>query len=529
MSIARWIRTFAITIIISLSSWFTIDAAAQQPDLVVLIAVDQLRGDYIDRYAAQLTGGLARLKRDGAHFTNAYHDHAVTVTAIGHATMLSGRFPRSTGIISNTLGVPDPQAVSTEGKPSASPFRFRGSVLIDWMRVADPLSRALSVSAKDRGAILPIGRAHQPAFWYSSSGSFTTSNYYADTLPDWVKRFNALRLPHQYAARAWTPLRDSSDYAERAGAAALAAGQPSVFPHTISSDTAKAVAEIYNYPWMDEVNLRFALAGLDAMKLGKNGHLDLLSVSLSATDAIGHTYGPDSRELHDQVLRLDAALGGFLDSLYQRFPPDKVVIALTADHGVTSFPEVFAAGDSARAAALRVSLVPVLTDVRAELQKRGLDAKSVTQEGGLIFFSRPLMQNQALSDTIARLFAARARLVPGVERVDFVRDLAKADTINDPITRRWLHALPPDVPVPVVVTLKDKHIFGSTRSATHGSPRDRDAHVPIIFYGPQFKAGRYTQFVRTVDMAPTLARVLDILPTERLDGRVLEAALKAEW
>src|SRR5687768_73091 len=169
--------------------------AANGQDLVVFIAVDQLRGDYLDRFGPQLTGGLARLKRDGAHFVNAYQDHANTVTAVGHASMLSGRFPRSTGIISNNLGVPDPQAISTDGKASASPFRFRGSTLIDWMRVVDPLSRALSVSVKDRAAILPIGRAKQQAYWYSSTGAFTTSNYYADTLPNWVKRFNALKLP----------------------------------------------------------------------------------------------------------------------------------------------------------------------------------------------------------------------------------------------------------------------------------------------------------------------------------------------
>lgn len=524
MGMHRVIRS----LLISCSLLWAAEVNAQQPDLVVFIAVDQLRGDYLERFGPRLTGGLARLKNQGAYFLNGYHDHAVTVTAVGHASMLSGRFPRSTGIISNTLGVPDPQAVSIEGKPSASPFRFRGSVLIDWMRVADPLSRALSVSGKDRGAILPLGRAQQPAFWYSATGAFTTSNYYADTLPDWVKRFNALKLPHQYAGRVWTPLHKASSYPEPEGSKALAAGQPSVFPHTLPSDTSRAVGQLWDFPWLDEVNLRFALAGLDAMKLGKNGHLDLLSVSLSTTDAIGHKYGPDSRELHDQVLRLDAALGVFLDSLYARFPRDKVLVALTADHGVTSFPETFA-GDSAKAAALRVNLAPVLAPVRAELEKRGLPANSIATEGGLVFFSRPLMRNRALSDSIATMLAERVRAVPGVERVDFVRDLARADTINDPIARRWLHALPPDVPVPLVVTLKDMHIFGTTRSATHGSPRDRDAHVPIIFYGPQFKAGRYTEFVRTVDIAPTLAHVLGVLPTERLDGRVLTAALQAGW
>ncbi|HEY0673578.1 MAG TPA: alkaline phosphatase family protein [Longimicrobiales bacterium] len=499
--------------------------AQTRPDLVVFISVDQLRGDYLDRFESGLSGGLLRLKRNGAYFVNAFQDHAVTVTAVGHASMLSGRFPRSTGIISNNLGVPDPQARSIEGAASASPFRFRGSTLIDWMRVTDPLSRALSVSVKDRGAILPLGRAKQQAFWYSSGGSFTTSNYYADTLPDWVKRFNALKLPEKYAGRVWHPLRNPSAYPEPDSGKALAAGQPSVFPHVLPTDAKQAVSQLSEFPWIDEINLQFALAGLDALKLGKNGHIDLLAISLSATDAIGHEYGPDSRELHDQILRLDLALGAFLDSLYQRFPPEKVVVALTADHGVTSFPETIA-GDSIRAKTFRVELKPVADKVRAHLKERGYPADALVLEGGLVMFSPALMQNRPLRDSVANMIATEVRKVRGVERVDFVRDLHKGDTINNAVTRRWLHALPPDVPVPLVVTLKDMHIFGATRSATHGSPRDRDAHVPIIFFGPQFKTGRYTAFTRTVDIAPTLARVVGVLPTEPLDGRVLTSALK---
>ena len=305
-------------------------------------------------------------------------------------------------------------------------------------------------------------------------------------------------------------------------------GQPSVFPHRLPSDAREAVKQLSEFPWIDEINLRFALAGLDALNLGKNGHRDLLAISLSATDAIGHEYGPDSRELHDQILRLDIAIGEFLDSLYARFPAERVVIALTADHGVTSFPEMVAA-DSASAARLRVSLTPALAEVRAELAKRNYPANAIVTEGGLVLFSHDLFRNQALRDTIATMFAERARRIPGVERVDFPRDFAKGDTVNDPIVRRWLHALPPDVPVPVVVTLKDMHIFGNTRSATHGSPRDRDAHVPIIFLGPQFKPGRYTEFARTVDIAPTLAWVVGVAPTEPIDGKLLRSALKEAW
>ncbi len=188
--------------------------AAERPTLVVFITVDQLRGDYHDRFASQLHGGLARLYR-GAVFTNAHQDHAITETAPGHASTLSGRFPASTGILMNSAGVSDSQApLVGGGGPGASPFRFRGSTLIDWMRVADPRSRALSVSRKDRGAILPLGRAHQPVFWYPGDGRFTTNDYYADTLATWLQEFNARGLAQSYAGRAWTPFLAEYVYPE---------------------------------------------------------------------------------------------------------------------------------------------------------------------------------------------------------------------------------------------------------------------------------------------------------------------------
>src|SRR5262245_38788238 len=141
--------------------------AGAAPNLIVFVTVDQMRADYFERFLPQLTGGLGRLYRGGAVFTNAHQDHAITETAPGHSVTMSGRFPAHTGIVANVLGVNDPQSpVVGGGGTGASPFRFRGSTLIDWLRVKDPQSRALSVSRKDRGAILPLGRAHQSVFWF---------------------------------------------------------------------------------------------------------------------------------------------------------------------------------------------------------------------------------------------------------------------------------------------------------------------------------------------------------------------------
>ena len=168
-------------------------ADAPRPTLVVFFTIDQMRPDYFDRWKGQLTGGLARLDRDGVLYVNAFHDHATTETAPGHSVTMSGRFPAHTGIVRNNAGVGDSAEPLLYGQRGlgASPFRFRGSTLIDWLRTNDPGSRALSVSRKDRGAILPMGRAHQSVYWYGFERGFTTSTYYADTLPAWVQRFNA--------------------------------------------------------------------------------------------------------------------------------------------------------------------------------------------------------------------------------------------------------------------------------------------------------------------------------------------------
>lgn len=171
-------------------------APAWQPSLLLLITIDQMRPDYYDRFERELTGGLARMWREGANFTDAHHDHAITETAPGHATLLTGRFPRGTGITRNLAGVNDPRwPVLWSNDLGAAPFRLRGTTVFDWLRARDPATRALSASAKDRSAILPVGSSKQQVYWYTNNGLFSTSTWYRDTLPDWVAAFNARRVP----------------------------------------------------------------------------------------------------------------------------------------------------------------------------------------------------------------------------------------------------------------------------------------------------------------------------------------------
>ena len=494
------------------------------PTLVVLVTIDQFRADYLTRFGPQLTGGLARLIQGGAWFTDAHHDHAITETAPGHATLLAGRFPRSTGIAMNSVGVSDEQMPLIDGGvgTGASPRRFLGTTLVDWLRDADPRSRALSVSVKDRGAILPVGRSKSDVFWYSPDGRFTTSRYYRDTLPAWVTAFNARRLPQRLAGRAWTLLLPESAYPERDTVFIEGAGAGIAFPHRLPADTAEAASFARVTPFIDEITVAFALDGVRALALGTGPQTDVLAVSLSSTDYVGHGYGPDSREMHDQVLRDDRTVGVLLDSLYRLRDSSRVLVVLTSDHGVASIPEV--AAESAIPGARRVDFTGVAAAARARLRSANVAPDAVEFAQELILVDRHAFKRSGLSAdaTIARI-ADEARRVPGVRRVDEFRALL-ADSLVDKIARRWSHQLSPDAPVALVVTLDS----GSTwdgNVAPHGSTYDYDSRVPLIFAGAGIQPGRHAAFVRTVDIAPTLAALACVTPLERVDGVVLWAAL----
>ena len=500
---------------------------APRPRLVVFLTIDQMRSDYIDRWAAQYTGGLARLGTHGAFFTNAFQDHANTETAPGHSVTMSGRFPRSTGIVSNTTGVLDPQApLLTSRDAPASPYRFRGSVLIDWMRTRDPGSRALSVSRKDRGAILPLGRAKQSVFWYATSnGEFTTSRYYADSLPDWIRRVNERRVPQKLAGQAWTLMLPGSAYAEPDSEPIENNGRDFTFPHVLPAESDRAAGEFPYTPWMDEFTFAAALDGLQALQLGARPSTDILAVSLSATDYIGHRYGPDSREQHDNLLRLDRSLGAFIDSLYRLRDSSTIVFALTADHGVTSYPELVAQR-ARRPAMARYDVKPAVADMRAALRLAGIDTTAISLDGAAIYVDRGAFSAKlSTPDAILSQLAVKLRATPGIARVDYVLDLARRDTVHDAVSRRWAHMIPPDSPIEMVFTPVEGAYPKDARIAEHGLPYDDDAHVPVIFYGPWFKAGRYTQRTLVADMAPTLARVVGVPATEPLDGHVLDQAI----
>ncbi len=486
---------------------------AVRPSLVLFVTVDQLHPDYLRRYRSELHGGLARLLDGGAVFTNAFQDHAITETAPGHASTMSGRFPKHTGITRNLLGVNDPSwtLIGTD-ELGASPFRFQGTTLTDWLATVDSGTRAFSVSMKDRGAILPIGRSKQQVYWFAMKGFFTTSIWYADTLPTWVQRFNERDVARRMAGKSWDLLLPASRYAEPDSSPYEFFGRNTTFPHVFPSDTNRAALIFRITPMMDELTVDFALLGFDQLRIGRGPSTDVMAVSLSSTDGVGHYWGPESREIHDQVLRLDRQLGRLIDRIFEQVDSTRVLIALTADHGVGEIPELHGK--------LRVGLGPAVSAARRAVAAVGGDTTEVEVESGAFF--APDSGWSAGVET----FVTAARAIPGVLRVDRFDDLRRRDLEKDTIARRWLNMFPPEIEPAVVVTLDEGNIYDYPIVATHGSPHDYDAHVPMIFYGPAFRPGRYDELARVVDMGPTLARALGVEPTEPIDGHPLTGALR---
>jgi predicted AlkP superfamily pyrophosphatase or phosphodiesterase len=500
-------------------------AAGARPTLVVLITIDQMRGDYLTRFGPQLTGGLGRLSRGGAWYTNAHHDHAITETAPGHATLLAGRFPRSTGIMANRIGVDDDAAplIANGVGPGASPKRFVGTTLSDWLTASDSRSRTFSVSTKDRGAILPVGKSKSQVYWYSPDGRFVTSSYYRDALPPWVQAFNDRHFPQTFAGRSWDLLLPDSAYHEPDSVAVEGGGSGFVFPHIIPDDPVDAASIVRGTPFIDDITLAFALHGVQSLSLGAAQQTDLLAVSLSGTDFIGHRYGPDSREIHDQILRVDRALGVFLDSLYKLRDSTRVTVVLTGDHGAGTIPELAAA--TTKPTPARVTLYPLLPALRARLNKAGVDTNAFDIDQQVVLIDRKAFEKAKVNaDSVVAAFAEEVRQLPGVARADRFKALL-ADTLTDPIARRWSHQFPPNSQIELVVTLTPYSLWRGN-IASHGSPYDYDSNVPLVFYGAGVQPGKHAEFVRTVDLAPTLAEIAGVRPLEKLDGVVLRNALR---
>jgi predicted AlkP superfamily pyrophosphatase or phosphodiesterase len=533
--------------------------AKPRPRLVLLIAVDQFRYDYLERFGDLFgAGGLRRLLADGATWPDCNYDHVPTETAPGHATMLTGAWPAETGIIANDWyeraegkrvnNVQDDSVRPLGGgdkEPASSPRNLLASTLGDQLKMASAgRSRVVGVSLKNRAAILPAGRMADAAYWYSNqTGQFVSSTYYFDRLPDWVARFNAARPADKFFGAKWERLLPPAEYERRAGPDDTPWEKgtdklSSVFPHVMNGGLQAPGPEFYTAldysPFSNELVLSLAEAALANEHLGEDADTDVLTVSFSANDIVGHRYGPYSQEVMDITLRVDRQIARLLDAVEARVGLSNTVVVFTADHGVAPSPEHALAMHLPGG---RVRVSDVLAAVRNRIRARyGKSAERDTTDdyiqiysNGQIYFNRAALDRDGVrQEEIERVAGEAALTVPGVARY-FTRTqlVSGAVPAADATARRVLHGYNPRRSGDVVLIQEAyKYLSDYVSIANHGTPYKYDTHVPLIIMGGGVTPGRYLQPSTPADIAPTLARVLGVEPPSNAVGRVLSEAIK---
>jgi predicted AlkP superfamily pyrophosphatase or phosphodiesterase len=538
------------------------DQGRQRPRLVLLIVVDQFRYDYLERFGDLfVANGLRRLLRDGASWTQSNYDHMPTYTAPGHGTMMTGAYPAETGIVGNewpdrvtgkkVTSVSDTSVQLLGGKAGdtgSSPRRLMSSTLGDELRlVTNDRSKVIGVSVKDRSAILPAGRHANAAYWFSvTSGTMVSSTYYFDQLPAWVASFNNPRPADQYFGKKWERLLAESEYIKRAGPESpkwetvTAAGDTNAFPHTITGGATAPGPAFYSAfdhsPFNNELVLSFAQQAIVNEQMGQDDDTDVLTVSFSANDYVGHRYGPYSHEAMDVTLRTDRQIATLLDFVQTKVGLANTLIAFTADHGVGPIPEHSGAIGLGGA---RIKTTDLLNAIRAGIKTRynaedyiyKFEDNGVWRDGfmnGNIYFNyAALDRDKVNTEELAQVVGKAALSVAGVARY-FTRAqlLRGATSITDPIERRALHGFYPSRSGDVVLIAEPFKYLGDTITATHGSAYSYDTHVPTIIMGAGVTPGRYFEPASPADIAPTLAALLGVTPPSNATGRVLLEAIK---
>ena len=533
-------RTLLLLAASTLSALSWSDAVAQ-PRLVVVIVVDQMRASYLEEFGASFDGGFARLRERGAVFLSANHDHALTETAPGNVTVVTGTHPSRHGVVGNEIwdrqaaqlmGAvldPDRTMVGAVRRSGRSPWRMLRSTLGDWLKASSPESRVFGVSLKDRTAVFLAGHTADGAYWYDErAGNFVTSDYYRDALPDWVAEFNAAGTVDAYFRANWSPLAGLAPHASDRNLHRGSADDYPPFPHLIVGDADEPDRRFYARfrltPFADLLTLDFAEALIEAEQLGVDGAPDLAFIGLSASDYIGHRYGPTSNEIRDHYARLDGYLGGFFNHLDEQIGPDEYVVVLTADHGVSTIPERIAAQGGAGARIHEDDILAEIEPVVADAHRRGLieSMPTLRYEFGVIFDFGEADVSQAQSDSLAALVAAELSGHPFVSATFTHQQLREGIDAGSPWFGLYERSFHPDRAPDVVAHVRENHLITDRRLGTsHSSPYAYDRHVPLIFTGPGISAGEHAEAVRTVDVAPTIAALLGIAPPSDIDGKVL--------
>jgi predicted AlkP superfamily pyrophosphatase or phosphodiesterase len=523
-------------------------ATAKPVRLVVGIVIDQFRYDYLTRFQDQFgEGGFKRLLNGGAVFTNANYIHVPTYTACGHATFMSGATPSMNGIIGNEwydresgkriTSVTDGKVKllgGTEGAAGMSPSRMLGSTIGDELKLSNVgQSKVIGVSLKDRSAILPAGKRPNGAYWFDlNTGNLVSSTYYFSDLPEWVKKFNKEMRPDRFFGKRWEKLLPDSAYQR-----STADDQPyekgvagNKFPYNINGGEESPGKGFYNQfqysPFANDYLVDFAKAAIEGEQLGADDTTDLLTVSFSSNDLIGHNYGPYSQEVQDITLRTDRTLAELFNYLDQKIGFDRVIIALTADHGVAPVPahaQQFGLGGIVEPKA-------VTDAVQNALNKNfGGEKWILALVNGNIYLDEDAIERRNLSvEDVERVASREVMKLEGVAECFTRSQILSGRVPQTRVARSVCNGFNAHRNGNLVVVPQPFYFIGEGITTTHGTPYVYDTHVPVILYGAGVAPGTYYADASPADIAPTLATMLKIEIPSNCVGRILSEAIKAK-
>ncbi len=493
---------------------------AERPKLVVAVVVDQFRYDYLIRFRSEYKAGFARMYKEGAVFTDAHHNHFPTVTAIGHSTFLSGAPPSMSGIVGNAwydretngevTSVSDPRVRllggnrETEGE---SPSKMLVSTIGDELKMSGRGTKVIGISIKDRSAILPSGHMADAAYWFdAASGDWVSSSYYFKDLPRWVKEYNQSRPADKFLGEEWKP-------------SAPFLGAPATFGTLDATPGPSFYASLEATPYGNELVEQFTERAIDAEELGRHSGVDLLTVSYSANDYVGHAFGPDSARVHDMCLRTDEVLGRLLNYLDRKIGPGNTLLVMIADHGVSPVPEV---NQERKMPGGRIPRQLVLQTIQSALVAAyGQGQWVLSMPEILPYLNYSLIQDKKLDRAEVEKTAADAVLaLPHIFRVytgeDILTGNVQRDSISETIANGYYQKRSGDL-----LIIPDPYYLFEAHGTSHGTPFNYDTHVPLIFMGPGVRPGIYNGRVVMNDIAPTLSAMLDIEEPSGSIGRAL--------
>lgn len=503
----------------------TYPAEVARPKLVVGLVVDQMRWDYLYRYYNRYTnGGFKRLINDGFSVENTYIPYTPTYTACGHTCIYTGSVPAVHGIIGNDWYDPetkknmyctqDTSVVTVGSTPSSegemSPKNMLTTTITDELRLATNFKgKVIGVSLKDRGSILPAGHAANAAYWYQgSTGNWITSSYYMKEVPTWIADYNKLKLANKFYAKNWETLYPINTYVNSTSDEKAYEGKNSTFPHNLSQFVDRNFDAIRSTPYGNTITLDLAKLAILSEDLGQDNITDFLAVSCSATDYVGHAYGPNSIEAEDTYLRLDKDFEEFFNYLDKKVGKGNYMVFLTADHGAAHVPAFMQENKLPGGVVSDKEIASQLnTYLNNKFKVNNIVLKSQNNQ---IIFDHDKTDNGTVSFDVIK--AASVEFLKRLDGFANAVDISKISSSTLPqiqktmITNGYNARRSGDI----YYILNPNWFNGGPTGTTHGNWNPYDSHIPLVFMGWGIKPGASNKTHYMTDISATLAALLHI-------------------